>query len=156
MGGIGWVVCWWMDGGFFGCMCESWIGKWLIHGLVGRSERCEKQSISLNMSVHVFPHFFSLSCLFAAIGSLSGAALRVSFQALELLLYWPVSRCCKVQRQSPITNHGGSGGEAAGVCGVPSKIWFPGVATWIIKYGLKKLCFLFRVFACKLYCRNQC
>lgn len=94
MGGIGWVVCWWMDGGFFGCMCESWIGKWLIHGLVGRSERCEKQSISLNMSVHVFPHFFfplmpfcrdrvSLGSCFT--GQLPGIGTVVILASLQML-----------------------------------------------------------------------
>ena len=84
--------------------------------------------------------FFS-SRLFAAIRS-QGAVLLVSFQALELLLYWPVYRCAKSKRQSPnIKSTHKSGwmeGEATGVCGVwwelceevtkgggsPSRLWW--------------------------------
>ena len=65
--------------------------------------------------------FFFSSRLFAAIRS-QGAVLLVSFQALELLLYWPVYRCAKSKRQSPnIKSTDESGwmeGEATGVCGV--------------------------------------
>ena len=41
--------------------------------------------------------FFFSSRLFAAIRS-QGAVLLVSFQALGLFLYWPVSRCAKSKR----------------------------------------------------------
>ena len=65
--------------------------------------------------------FFFLTPLFAAIRS-QGAVLLVSFQAVELLLYWPVYRCAKSKRQSPnIKSTDESGwmeGEATGVCGV--------------------------------------
>ena len=54
--------------------------------------------------------FLSPPRLFAAVRT-QGAVLLVSFQALELFLYWPVSRCAKskgkVQTQSPLTNQGG-------------------------------------------------
>ena len=42
---------------------------------------------------------FFPSRLFAAIGS-QGAVLLVSFQALGLFLYWPVSRCAKSKAKS--------------------------------------------------------
>ena len=54
--------------------------------------------------------FFFPPRLFAAART-QGAVLLVSFQALELFLYWPVSRCAKskdkVQTPSPLTNQGG-------------------------------------------------
>ena len=67
-----------------------------------RSNKCD---IPLPKLRPIFFIFFSR--LFAAIRS-QGAVLQVSFQALGLFLYWPVSRCAKskgkVQTQSPLFN----------------------------------------------------
>lgn len=116
----GWFVGGWTGVFLDACTSHESGSVWFMGG--GKVETVRKtihHQLSY-MSVHVFPHVFFLSYLFAAIGSLSGAVLQVSFQALELLLYWPVSSCSKVERQSMAKSSNKSGrmsGEAAGVAG---------------------------------------
>lgn len=91
-------------------MVDSWVG--------GNDGKARKTIHQLrHMSVHVLPHFFPLMPFCRDRVSLGNCFFFLGFQAVEVLLYWPVSRCCKVQGQSPITNQGGSGGGGWGLWG---------------------------------------
>ena len=110
------------------CALRKQKGKCQHHGIaMGHCERLTniRHADDLMLYARSFPAlvemiFFYPSRLFAAIRS-QGAVLLVSFQALGLFLYWPVSRCAKskgkVQTQSPLTNQGGWGGRRLGSAG---------------------------------------
>ena len=59
--------------------------------------QCQDCSIKHRLRYFEAIVFFFSSRLFAAIRS-QGAVLLVSFQALGLFLYWPISRCAKSKR----------------------------------------------------------